>query len=403
MKIVRDSAIYVAGEIFAKIMPFIILPYLTRMLGVSEYGELSFSQTLVVIFSVIMSLSQENAISRYFYRYGQGNIYAVIMSGWLYATLIWIIITFFCFFSEIKNISIIATIALSQTMLGVILTVAQCKKKPILYVILQSFNGILSSVITVLVYEYIDPSVYMRLLSVLISSIISFILGGFFVYKYSQRNKVSYKKIKVGFFYILSFGAPLLIHQISLMLKGQLERVLIYDFYSSESLGIYSASYQISAVVLVLIMAINKAVTPYLYEGFRSGQICKKILMKWVCCSFLIIPIPSIIINLLPISGFVWFLGDGYESVKEYAVLFVLGFMFNIPYLILMNYLLYHGRSKAISITTVLSVSVYFLILYFVISISMKYIPLALVFSNLTSVIILVIMVSAKKHDGFKL
>ncbi len=53
MKILKDSFIYLFGELFAKALPFLLLPYLTRKLGVAGFGELSFYQTvfsLLVIF-----------------------------------------------------------------------------------------------------------------------------------------------------------------------------------------------------------------------------------------------------------------------------------------------------------------------------------------------------------------
>ena len=41
MKILKDSAVYLLGELFAKALPFLLLPYLTRKLGAAGFGELS--------------------------------------------------------------------------------------------------------------------------------------------------------------------------------------------------------------------------------------------------------------------------------------------------------------------------------------------------------------------------
>ena len=40
--LLKDSLIYVAGEMTAKAVPFLLLPYLTRQLGTAGFGALSY-------------------------------------------------------------------------------------------------------------------------------------------------------------------------------------------------------------------------------------------------------------------------------------------------------------------------------------------------------------------------
>ncbi len=70
MALVKDSAIYLAGEILSKAIPFMLIPYLSRKLGVDGYGELSYYQTYIALFVIFLGLSQDGAIARYFYFYG---------------------------------------------------------------------------------------------------------------------------------------------------------------------------------------------------------------------------------------------------------------------------------------------------------------------------------------------
>ena len=41
MKLLKDSLIYLLGELAAKALPFLLLPYLTRKFGAAGYGDLS--------------------------------------------------------------------------------------------------------------------------------------------------------------------------------------------------------------------------------------------------------------------------------------------------------------------------------------------------------------------------
>ena len=51
--ILKDSVIYLIGEIVAKIFPFLLLPYLSRKLGVNGFGELSYYQTILSLLIII--------------------------------------------------------------------------------------------------------------------------------------------------------------------------------------------------------------------------------------------------------------------------------------------------------------------------------------------------------------
>ena len=77
MRILKDSLIYLVGELVSKSLPFLMLPYLTRKLGTEGFGELSLYLTMLSLFGIVIGMSQEGAVTRYFYfygKYGLGNI-----------------------------------------------------------------------------------------------------------------------------------------------------------------------------------------------------------------------------------------------------------------------------------------------------------------------------------------
>ena len=44
MSIMKDSSVYLTGELLSKSIPFLLLPYLSRKLGLEGFGELSYYQ-----------------------------------------------------------------------------------------------------------------------------------------------------------------------------------------------------------------------------------------------------------------------------------------------------------------------------------------------------------------------
>lgn len=98
MKILKDSFIYLIGELFAKSLPFLMLPYLTRKLGPEGFGELSYYLTWLVLFGVFVGLSQEGAVTRYFYFYGKKALNTIVKAGYLYNFIISIVLLIVCWF-----------------------------------------------------------------------------------------------------------------------------------------------------------------------------------------------------------------------------------------------------------------------------------------------------------------
>ena len=84
MKLLKDSLIYLLGELAAKALPFLLLPYLTRKFGAAGYGDLSYWQTLLSLLVIVFSLSQDGALTRYFYVYGKRNLPGVMLAGYGY-------------------------------------------------------------------------------------------------------------------------------------------------------------------------------------------------------------------------------------------------------------------------------------------------------------------------------
>ena len=83
--LLKDSLIYVVGEMTAKAVPFLLLPYLTRVLGTTGFGDLSYYLSLTAFIVIAMSLSQNGALTRYFYVYGRHGLGNILLAGGLYS------------------------------------------------------------------------------------------------------------------------------------------------------------------------------------------------------------------------------------------------------------------------------------------------------------------------------
>ncbi|HHF5804035.1 TPA: lipooligosaccharide flippase LsgA [Haemophilus influenzae] len=395
MKVFKDSAIYLAGELSSKLVPFLLLPYLSRKLGVEGYGSLSYYQTFLSLFLIVVSLTQEGAISRYFYFYGKRSLNLVVNTGYAYTTIIGCIILIGCWIAQSEILFYAALSSIFQSFLNVQLSVRQCQKKAWSYAFIQFSLTVTGSVFTVALLEYYQNDlVEKRILAILLSNLVVWFFSYFLYRKSTTSKKYQFKHYQSALFYILGFGLPLILHYASFFLKGQLDRIFIYHKFSETDLGLYAMGAQLALVVSIAIQALNKAIIPYFYESLKQKKLVIKQLHKWALFSFLLIPIPALIMWIIPEDVLVWILGSQFVGTKYYFILFLISTTLSIPYLILVNYLFYYGKNKLISQCSVLSTVIYVASLVALTFTEIKYIPYAGIIGSLSIIPILYFMTS---------
>lgn len=395
MRIFKDSFIYLIGELFAKSLPFLMLPYLTRKLGVEGFGELSYYLTILALLGIFIGLSQEGAITRYFYFYGNKAIDLIVRAGYLYNILFSTICLIISWILKSEIIAYITLIATFNSFLSVQLALRQAQKQPIPYIMIQFLSSVSLVLFTVLMLEYVaGDRVINRLLALLLSSVLVFFITYLFINKsFKISRKFSLENYKSALVYIFSFGIPLILHQLSFFMKGQVDRIFIYKLYSVTELGIYSAGVQIASVLTIFFMALNKAIVPYYYENLKNGILTIDKIKKYTLLSFIFISLPAFICYFLPNTLFTWFLGNGFGEAQFYTILFLIGYGLTLPYLILVNYLFFYGKNKLIAGVTFSTSVVYVIFLTVLSGISIRFIPFSLILSNLLMVMVLWVMI----------
>ena len=395
MKVFKDSVIYLVGELSSKLVPFLLLPYLSRKLGVEGYGSLSYYQTFLSLFLIVVSLTQEGAISRYFYFYGKRSLNLVVNTGYAYTTIIGSIILIGCWIAQSEILFYAAFSSIFQSFLNVQLSVRQCQKKAWSYAFIQFSLTVTGAVFTVALLEYYQNDlVEKRILAILLSNLVVWFFSYFLYRKSTTSKKYQFKHYQSALFYILGFGLPLILHYASFFLKGQLDRIFIYHKFSETDLGLYAMGAQLALIVSIAIQALNKAIIPYFYDALKQKKLVIQQLHKWALFSFLLIPIPALIMWIIPEDVLVWILGSQFVGTKYYFILFLISTTLSIPYLILVNYLFYYGKNKIISQCSVLSTIIYVASLVALTFTEIKYIPYAGIIGSLSIIPILYFMTS---------
>lgn len=399
--LLKESSIYLGGELISKALPFLLLPYLTRALGTEGFGELSYYMVWLALISIGMSMSQEGAIARYYYFYGRRALPMVMWAGYLMSGVVALILMIIAI-SYGSAVGIYLTlIALLQTALGVQLSLRQCQRQSVAYITIQSLFSLSNVALTLFFLHVWQPTATLvndRLLAMLLANGIAFMVAiRWGRQTLNMRIRPSFRQLRLGLQYILAFGVPLIFHHLSFFVKGQVDRFFIYQHYESSELGVYSAGVQLAAILPILLMAVNKALLPHFYGSLKRNQAAVRAkLPRYFVISLGGVCLPAMIAAALPNSLYLWFLGEHYGESQYYTVFYLLGYGLTVPYLIVVNYLFYLGLNKQIAAGSLMSAVVYLGLLLIFGQFSMQWIPFALIISNLFLIGYLVRCV--KKH-----
>lgn len=385
--LLKHSLIYVVGEMTAKAVPFLLLPYLTRVLGTTGFGDLSYYLSLTAFIVIAMSLSQNGALTRYFYVYGRHGLGNILLAGGLYSVgvlligtaISWLLhseLLFYCFFT-----------AFLQTLIQNQLALRQCQKRPFSYLTIQLGLALGNLLWTVLIFQCFagdtTDKVAQRLIAIILAHGFTFVAAlAWAKYQFAIKFRFTPKRLKLGLGYILTLGLPLLLHGLSYTIKGQLDRVLIHERFSSHELGVYSAGVQVASSLTIVIMAVNSALVPHLYERLKSQRMTVMQLHRLFWLSLMVPVMLTAMAWAMPSSLMAWLLGADFAQSQYYVVMFVLAFSLIIPYLLLVNFLFYHAKSAQISLCSVISTVVYLLALWLLSGVSLAVVPYATIISG---------------------
>ena len=171
----------------------------------------------------------------------------------------------------------------------------------------MNFICLLVSVISVVIFKD-------KISARVISDVLSKVLFGLVIFVIIFKSGKKYYDKKY-WNYSLKFNIPLLPHYLSNYVLSQSDRIMIAKMVGKVQSTYYSVSYSISNVLLLLVLALNNALTPFIYKSIKANKI--KEINKIVTPSILLVGLISIFVMALAPEVVYVFAGNKYmEAVK---------------------------------------------------------------------------------------
>ncbi|MBT8527042.1 oligosaccharide flippase family protein [Polynucleobacter paneuropaeus] len=356
------SMIYFLSNIGASIIPFLLLPILTRYLSIAEYGQVAMFQTLLIALSSFIGISAQGAASVRYYDSDKSHDYASYVGSCFLILLITILVTLaivsifidpltrwlgilpWWIFSGIliSGFSFIVLMRMTQWQIR-----NQAKKYGLFQVSQAVINGFLTLIFVVAWLKAGDG----RILAIFLTALIYAAISVYLLYRDNLIKFIWQPKYLLA---ICAFGIPLIPHSIGYALLSAADRFYINNKFGLIDVGIYMAAVQIASVFGLLFDGINNAFVPWLFERLKKNISSeKKEIVRWTYFYFL--TLLGIVFLAFSIGPFFleFIAGLQYGAAGELVGWLVLGQVFQGMYLMVTNYIFFSKRTGLLSLSTV--------------------------------------------------
>ncbi|MGJ3234507.1 lipopolysaccharide biosynthesis protein [Marivirga sp.] len=265
MKNIKSTFLLLFGNIFSQGLPFLLQPFLTRVLSPEDYGYIFIFQLIAVVLVPITHLSYSICLEKSYFDFSEHKL-KLLRSTALLTSFVLSILWFAIIFFTIEVLKVDFTIPPKYVYLGCAFSLLETffvygmshfkirekfKSLVFLQIILVIIDFSLTLVFILILELGWEGRVYAKLIAWAL--LVTFII----IYFYS-KNLFEFKLNKESFTYLNKFSLPLVPHALNTVIIAVSDRFFLSWLESPKALGLYSVGYQWGLIITTVGLAINK-------------------------------------------------------------------------------------------------------------------------------------------------
>lgn len=361
--LLRNSTIYLVSNILNALVPFLLLPILTRYLTPDEYGQIAMFQTLITGLAALTGLNAVGAANRKFYDRHDGSSLAQFNGTCLHILLLSsLTLAVVCFFLS-TEISQWLNIPSTWVYFALIISSAnfiiqfrlgqwQIRERAVSFGVMQVSQSVLVLILSLVLIVGLQQGASGRVDALMATSVVYAGLGLLLLYR--DRLLVLLPLKKAFFKEALSFGGPLVPHVVGIFLLSSVDRFFINQQLGVAEAGIYMLAVQLSLAMAVVFDAINKALVPWLFRTLSDNNPHQlQRLVKFTYFFFIIVSGLGALSFIVGPWVVTWVAGSEYQRATTVIGWLCLGQAFGGMYLMVTNYLFFYKKIMLLSLVTI--------------------------------------------------
>lgn len=357
--------IYLGSDLLGKSLPFLLLPLLTRVLTVEEFGVLATLMVLIGLLTVAQGLSIPAYIRTQFFDGASTHslngswtvsLIALAAISSLFALAIFIYFYLFGYggpdSSHIVLYVLCPFVAFFSIIFQTVQTIINSRGYVVRFALVSISFAALNFLVTILLIYLMEDNLVGRFIAILLSSVL--VCASYkrvFEFSWPERGMAEFKDM-------LLFGVPLIPHQITGWVRLSSDRIMVGMILGVTATGYYSAAVQFASIMLVINTTLNNAMSPMILSLVATNASIsnKRRLNRRLS---LIVVSFALLISVFVALSFEYVMAKSYADYKWLSCAMVFVYAFNGLYFIYSHYLIQAKLGGELSKITVASALVH--------------------------------------------
>ena len=291
----NDFICYGMTELINKMMPFLLLPVMARVLNPAEFGHVAMFETLHAVSLVVVSLGVSGAIKVFYFRY-PGDEFARFLGTLIVLSTLFslAVVALLLCLPELQRwllipsswVALAVVAALAEAINVARLTLWQVEQRPLHYGGYRVAQTALNMGLSLYLVLPLQLSWQGRAGGIAVASVLFALLS--LVLMSRERRLHIWPFTGVHLHSILKFGLPLIPHGLSAWSRTGIDRLLLSAFAGGALIGSYAAAFQISLVLFTLGRIFRTAWEPRMLRALADHdpasllQLTRLFLLLWL-------------------------------------------------------------------------------------------------------------------------
>jgi O-antigen/teichoic acid export membrane protein len=359
-RLLADTSIYTGSNILNKLIPFLLMPVLTRYLSTEEYGYIATFVSLNALLMVFVGFNSHIAIGRDYFDLDQarmaayiGSVLVLCVAGFAVLTLVlWIFVGPLSEQLELPRPWIVAVplVTLFNVICLAYQTLVRMQRAPMRFALFSNAQSLVNIVLSLLFVVGLGWGWQGRFQGWL-WSVVSFGIVALVVMRREGYLAGTYDKDLAR--RALAFGLPLIPHNASMWALSLSDRFFLASMVGASETGLYSVASSLGSIIFLLADAFNKAWTPELYSRLKKNDpVQRRKLVLFTYAYFAGILLAAGAVSWIAPFFLGYLVDESFYPAAKYVWPVAFGFAFSGMYRMVVGYLFYVRRTGVLSYIT---------------------------------------------------
>ncbi|MDP3776396.1 oligosaccharide flippase family protein [Methylotenera sp.] len=358
-KLVGNTAIYALANVLNGVIPFLLLPVLTRVFTPEEYGLVTLISAVIAIISAFTGLSVHGAVSvKYFDKEIDHPKFVgaslMVLAGSTCLVLVFLLVAGGELSEWIhlpKQWLIIAAIAsAAQFVINIRLTMWQVQDQAMRYGFFQVTQTFFNLSLSLALVFWMMMGWEGRAWGIVAAAVI---FAGFAMITLHKEKLVDWQGDKKYAKSAIYFGVPLIPHVVGGLMMAISDRIVLNSLLDLKSVGNYSVGIQMAVAIGVLADAVSRSYGPYLLKTLANKSVEKEgLIVRNTYIIFIFFFLSALIYSFLLPWIYLIFVGKSFHESLEIARIASFGYAFQGMYYAISNFLFYREKTGRLSMLT---------------------------------------------------